>query len=77
MYMLAINVNDRSIHSNETGKQFGVEKCSWADVNGGRVIGMEEVELSKGHETDEEPREATELSFTSIQIQYTIQTIHN
>lgn len=41
VYMQAIKLSDKRIYSNDTGKPFGVEKCSWVDANGGRIIGTE------------------------------------
>ncbi len=52
IFIQAIKLNDKRIYSNDTRKQFGVEKCSSVDANGGRVIGTEGVELSRGHITD-------------------------
>lgn len=47
-----VKLNDKRIYSNDTGMPFGVEKCSWVEANGGRIIGTEGVELSKGHIID-------------------------
>lgn len=52
IFIQAIKLNDKRIYSNDTGKPFGVEKCSRVEANGERIIGAEGVELSKGQITD-------------------------
>lgn len=48
-YMQAIKLNDKRIYSNDRGKPFGGGKCSCVKPNGGRIIGVEGLELSKDH----------------------------
>lgn len=61
--MQAIKLNDKRIHSNDTGEPFGLEKCAWVEANVGRVIGPERNELQL---QDPEARWLNERNCTQI-----------